>query len=423
MSLFQEGETWARSLHQIHALLAPFEASWNRSLLRSWTGPEDASFVPAAWIEFLATQELELLHRFDDEETPSGWRSACPDLFALSEALQETASGFSRVENHQAALVRSAGLGLKKQHELGRLLNFLRQELAIQTGPSPARLIDLGGGLGHLARHLIEATGLPVHSIDQQAELQENGRALAAAWPAAVSAQLHFHCCAIGAGSQPELDGLFTEESWSIGLHTCGALAWHQLEKSSACSGLVNVGCCYDRLCPEQDFPRSQAARALGVSLSTPAFFLATRGRKGKSLEAFRFQERVQSYRFALHLFLAEHGLTPGFISVGNAPKLSYQKGFGAYARERCERVGLPLPPTFSEAELDLYFAAPATQKTVKVLFLSDLVRARWGRPLESLILLDRASWLSERGWSTALVELFDRAQSPRNVGLYAVRG
>lgn len=418
LSLFQKAPAWAAHFARLHAALAPFEASWNRSLLQSWQGPEDTSFFPAAWMEFLEGQSIELLHRFDDELTPSSWQSELPELAELMGELEAASAVFSRAPSLRERVITTPGLSQKKRHEISVLVPFLESELAERPAE---HLVDLGGGVGHLARHLIEATSIKVHSVDAQRTLQETGRSiLREAWPEDQQNLLSFHNCLIHEQSQPELDQLFTEKSWSLGLHTCGPLAWHQFEKSRSCQALLNIACCYDRLDPTTDFARSDFARRSQLQLSTPAFFLATRGRKGKSLDAFRFQERVQSYRFALHILLKERGLSTGFLSVGNAAKILYRGSFAAYAQERCQRLGLPLAEKASE--LEHFYTDSQVQRVVRRLFLSDLLRARWGRPLETLILLDRALWLAERGWWVALLELFDRTESPRNVGLYAVQ-
>ena len=50
------------------------------------------------------------------------------------------------------------------------------------------------------------------------------------------------------------------------------------------------------------------------------------------------------------------------------------------------------------------------------------VLRSQLAEPIESLLLLDRAAYLTEQGFDVDIVPLFDPTVSPRNCAIIAVR-
>ena len=61
-------------------------------------------------------------------------------------------------------------------------------------------------------------------------------------------------------------------------------------------------------------------------------------------------------------------------------------------------------------------------QAEVFAIFAAHLIRNAFARPLEILLILDRALWLREKGFETQIQAIFDRRLSPRNLSLIARR-
>lgn len=395
--MYVDSPSYKRRLDELSRLIEPYAYLWQRSLLQD---PSPLT-CPASWLEALRTLDEDALRSFDNE---APLRDAPEDLLRLHEDLAALCQLPEASDDLLPQTPPVLGISAKKCHEIARITHFLRRE-----GPQNAwqEIIDVGGGQGHLARALVSSTALPVLSIDQQAQLQASGKKRQDEG----DPRLRFHLATVGVD---ELGPMFHERALSLGLHTCGDLAWHHLELSLRSASLLNFGCCYDKLSAAGQ--QQSALRTRHFPLSPAALFLATRGRKDKSFAQFRLQKRAQSYRFGLHLLLLGEG--QGFAPMGHAPQELYAGSFLAYARDRLQR--LPHAPRLADAAIEDFFASPASQEQVRDLWLLDLLRNRFSRPLEIMILCDRALWLSQQSWQVALLNFFDRGLSPRSVGIYA---
>ncbi|NNB92272.1 methyltransferase, partial [Corallococcus exiguus] len=133
------------------------------------------------------------------------------------------------------------GLSAKKTHELERVLALLEPRTRFIQ-----QAVDIGGGMGHLARLCARTFGWTFHSIDRDAALQDKGRR----WLARQGGDtVRFIQASVEDGLQPGIDPLFSgRDRASIGLHTCGPLALTQLRKSQGAGFVLNIGCCYDKL-------------------------------------------------------------------------------------------------------------------------------------------------------------------------------
>jgi hypothetical protein len=129
-------------------------------------------------------------------------------------------------------------------------------------------------------------------------------------------------------------------------------------------------------------------------------------------------QERVNTYRLALHLFLQEEGLAHGFMAVGDAPRAAYDHGFVAYVENRFRHLQLDF--SRHEQRAALFVERPDIKRSMREFFVINVVRNAFSRPLEVLLLLDRALWMAEQGHEVELRQFFDHSISPRNLGLFA---
>jgi hypothetical protein len=301
----------------------------------------------------------------------------------------------------------------KKQHEIGAILPFLKkQKEALRI----ERAVDIGGGVGHLARTLVTTLDIPMITIDRDAALQNEGRALLQKLKMK-DVPLQFVAGTMEPGPQDELDPHFQGSCLSLGLHTCGPLAWTHLKKSQASRAVLNFGCCYDRMDVARDCQQSSWARKHPLPLTSFALFLGTRGRR-RSLQELAMQEKVNTYRLALHLFLQEEGLADGFLAVGDAARATYEMGFTAYAADRFHFLGLDFSRHRMQA--DAFISRLDVQRSMREFFVINVVRNVFARPLEVILLLDRVLWMEEQGHAVELLAFFDHSISPRNLGLFA---
>lgn len=390
-------------------LLRPWSELWSRSILQNW--PESGAAYLESWLPYVESLDEEGERMLDDGELPG---EPPQSLHSLVLALRELTAlpwheGVQRLTTADAQ-----GLNAKKAHEIERVLALL--------GPRTKTIrqaVDIGGGMGHLARLCVRTFDWTFHSIDRDAALQEKGRDWLRRARTLPREKLCFIHSSVEDGPQSEIDPLFSgRDRASIGLHTCGLLALTQIRKSQNAGLLLNFGCCYDQMDAARDYPVSRFGKAHALPITRRALFLATRGRHHKTEAEFALMKRVNEQRFALDLLLRWKFPALGFVRAGDAPKTLYAGRFAVYARDRLERLRLDVGMTDAELNSFELSARPETRR----IFLCHLLRDRFARALEIVILLDRALLLEEMGFQVELLQVFEPRLSPRNIALIASR-
>lgn len=379
---------------------------WQHSLLQAY--PKSLEHYPDGYIrELQCLDELELYH-FD----AGGKLDALLELKKIFAPLQKI---IAQVPIHQkrTALspVQKSGLKLKKIHEIEAILALLEQYRFSTALP----VIDWGGGQGHLAASLSHYAACQVYSLDRNQLLQNKGQDRYGSHVNFIRTDLKLNTpCTSLAHSLPKLD----KEHGSIALHACGSLSLVQLSyaRQSPCQWLVNLGCCYHYLDPSQTMI-SQAASSFGYQISPSALDLASRTRARKSLQHFRLKQQVNYYRWAVHLFLYHELGVRDFKETGRFSDRIYQSDFSQYAELVASRLQLG---SEERKQLQRYFAQDKIQKYLHKIFLIHLIRWQFARALELAIVADRAQWLAEAGFQSQVIQLFDSALSPRNLGIVA---
>lgn len=388
--------------------LLPWTRIWQHSILQRW--PASRADFPEEWLLSLRDWDDEAQRQLDDEELPPTLPSSLREAIAPLQALCDLPMATAEMPIDP---LLAQGLSRKKQHEIQRLLPFLEKEV---NDRALKRSVDIGGGMGHLARICAQELGLNVHTIDQDAKLQESGQALTQRIRRFPRERLHFVNGFFSAEPDSRLDPLFQQdELLTIGLHTCGPLALHHFRKSRSASGTMNFGCCYDRLDPGTEVNLSRIAKDQALPWTRHALFLATRGRKGKTVERFSLMKQVNHYRFAAHLFLQKVFPDEPFLILGDAPKELYRKPFAQYLRNRLTFIERSC--SASDQDIEAFFQASRSE--IQDIFSAHLIRSLFARPLELALLADRRLWLEEQGRAVTMLQFFDRSLSPRNIGLF----
>jgi Methyltransferase domain len=394
-------------LEALSELLGPWSELWSRSILQNW--PESGAAYPDAWLSYAESLDEAGERRLDQGELPGDPPAS---LHALLRALHQLTGLPWHQGVHGLTTAEAQGLNTKKTHELERLLALLAPRTrAIRQA------VDIGGGMGHLARLCVRTFGWTFHSIDRDAALQEKGRDWLRRARSLPRDKLGFLHASVEDGLQSELDPFFRgRDRASIGLHTCGPLALTQLRKSQDAGFLLNVGCCYDKLDATRDYPVSRFGQAHRLPFTRYALALATRERHHKSEAGFALMKRVYAHRFAFELLSRREFPERGFVRAGDAPRVLYAGSFAGYARNRLERLGLETGMTDAGLEAFEVSVRPETRR----ILLCHLLRDRFARALEVVLLLDRAILLAEMGFRVELLQIFDPRLSPRNIALIA---
>lgn len=389
--------------------LRPWSSLWSRSILQGW--PESVAAYPEDWRAYARSLDEAGERRLDQgalvDAPPASLR-------ALLGALGELTALHWHEGLHPLTVTQRQGLSDKKAHELERVLSLLEPRTRLIR-----QAVDIGGGMGHLARLCARTFGWTFHSIDRDATLQDKGQRWLARTRPSGGDTLCFIQASVEDGLQPRIDSLFSgEDRASIGLHTCGPLALTQIRKSQGAGIVLNIGCCYDKLELPRDYPVSGIGSAHPLPFTPHALALTTRGRPWKTDAEFARMKRVYAWRFAFHLLSKRHFPEQGFVRAGDAPQGLYDGPFAVYALDRLKRLGLDTGMT--DAQLDAFEVSVRAE--TRELLLCHLLRDRFARALEVVLLLDRAMLLEELGFQVELLQLFEPRLSPRNLALIASR-
>jgi hypothetical protein len=404
---------------KLQTFLSSYESLWSKEIINDY--PESMLSYPEEWIEQLSVFTDEKLWEMENQRF-AHLPSRLPKGSELAQYFLEL-NYFCQWEKRPQEVEFDFPswaffkVSEKKQHEIKRILSTLTQ---IYEKEEIQHMIDIGGGVGHMARVAALYFGIPFHSLDTNQDFQDLGVKRLEKYPPPIgAASLSFHHLEFGSKKdycEKKLKEIFTSNSFTVGLHTCGPLAIEHIKESLKyqTKGLINFGCCYNKLSPETDVNLSQFSKAhKKFSLNKYALTLATRAHCEERFEDYQNKKKVKNYRYALHLYLQEKGLTQ-FVSVGSSPLSIYKLPFSQYAEKKLKSLGLD----FSEKELESFYKKESIQKMIQRLFIANMIRCQLGRPLELFILIDRCLWIEEQGLQVSLLEYFEEKKSPRNLGI-----
>jgi SAM-dependent methyltransferase len=365
-------------------------------------------------------------HRVDDASTPAwcearGW---APFLLGLSdaevreaeahglaEALPERAPSSLRVLTRDIteviALPSVSGhaplegealrnVRLRKRAQLSGLLAAVAKMAAVSE-----RIVDVGAGSGHFTR-------LSAELFQREAVgLERSEERVAAAGRRSSSALASF----VAVDALEEL--ALRPSDLAIGLHACGGLGDHLVRAAArAACGLALVSCCLQKITEE-----TRAPLAGGLLLRREHLGLANLTSQPRGVEAsIEVTIAARQTRYALAQLLRARGVdvAPG-AEMSGINRRRANAGLRAVATQALAQRALPPP---REDELAHHEARAATDYAA--IRRLSLPRSMLSRLVEVLVSLDRGAHLEAEGLSVRVGELFDRAVSPRNIGIFA---
>jgi hypothetical protein len=397
---------------EIAEFLQPYQRIWQNEIMLLYPNP--LNDFPQEWVDELALfKNQEDVIRLERKDVFSYIKS--PSLIAFYQRIEELTQVPPIPELPQFPNNKTHFLHMipKKQHEIKCLAPFVNafyQEHQIE------KVVDIGGGIGHLAQSLANLYQLSTTSLDIDPVMQQTGK------ERQLDNKVEYIQVNVDAYNS-KFRNLLTKNSMTLGLHTCGPLANHQIIASclSKIKGLISFGCCYEKLQHDPEHQNiSQAAKDLKqpITFNYFALTLATRAHRKMDEKNYELKLKVKYFRYAIHILLHDEYGKKELISLGNSSPKLYDESFGNYVIEQFRRINLPLHHT--KEELDAYFEAPALQELIWKMLVAGLIRNAFGRVMEMYILLDRVLYLEEHDYNVQLFEFFDEPVSPRNIGIVA---
>jgi hypothetical protein len=278
---------------------------------------------------------------------------------------------------------------------------------ALTFAQTPAHWLDWCAGKGHLGRRLLQP-GQRLTCLEYDPALIASGQTLSDhhGLPAA-------HCL-----QDVMADVAIDPEHTPVALHACGDLHVRLLQLASAagCQQLALAPCCYNRINAEHYQALSAAGRASLLTLSIddlglPLSETVTAGKRVRQQRDTSMARRLGFNRLQRQL----RGCND-YLPTPSLPTSWLDKSFADYCRELANLKNL------STGEQDWpALEAHGWQRLAEVRNL-ELVRGLFRRPLEMWLVLDRALFLSEKGYNVEVGTFCEPTLTPRNLMVLAQR-
>ena len=278
---------------------------------------------------------------------------------------------------------------------------------ALQFAQTPRHWLDWCAGKGHLGRRLLH-TGQQLTCLEYDPALIASGQALSEHHGLPVTHRLQ----------DVMADVAISAEHTPVALHACGDLHVRLLQVASAagCKQLALAPCCYNRIQGNTYQPLSDAGRASTLLLSVddlglPLSETVTAGKRVRLQRDTSMARRLGFDQLQRLLRGCDE-----YLPTPSLPTHWLDKPFADYCRELARLKGL------STSEQDwAALEAHGWQRLAEVRNL-ELVRGLFRRPLELWLVLDRALFLSERGYRVEVGSFCDPTLTPRNLMVLAER-
>jgi hypothetical protein len=359
--------------------------------------------IPVAWEEREPALAAWLRARTDQEvERFEGAPAAHPEAPSLLRALTARGEALARVPT----LTEGRPGGHPPTGVPGRKWGQVRAFLGL-LGPAARPSVDWCAGKGHLGRALAAATGASVDCVERDPGLCAAGRALAER----EGLPVRFWVGDVLAEPGP---AVVQPGRRLVALHACGDLGTRALtlatERGSA--GLVVAPCCFHRV----RAPRYAPLAGPDLGLDRDLLRLPCSEEVVASARLRRLRRREMHLRTVVDLLLRAHTGRDRYRNLPPVPDPWLTLPLADFVARISARDGLALDPSPGALEE----AERAARERLRQARALSFVRVPFRRPLEVFLALDRARWLTERGWRVRVGTFCDPALTPRNLALVA---
>jgi hypothetical protein len=204
-----------------------------------------------------------------------------------------------------------------------------------------------------------------------------------------------------------------------VALHACGDLHTRLLQLASqvGCQHVAVAPCCYNRISTASYQPLSASAQASSLQLSIDDLGLPLNETVTAGARVRRQRDQSMAWRLAFDLLQRQLRGIDEYLPTPSLPPTWLDKSFANYCQDLAALKQLPTPAKQNWQQLE----QQGWQRLAEVRNL-ELLRGLFRRPLELWLLLDRALYLQEHGYTVRLGTFCSRQQSPRNLLLLAER-
>ncbi|MHC8356322.1 methyltransferase [Pseudomonas sp. LB3P81] len=275
----------------------------------------------------------------------------------------------------------------------------------------PKHWLDWCSGKGHLGRRLLQ-TGQQLTCIEYDPALVLSGQALSQRHQLHA---LHVEQDVLASG----VVSLLNADHTPVALHACGDLHVRliQLASAAGCEQMAVAPCCYNRI----SLPAYQPVSSIGMrsdlqlsldDLSLPMSETVTAGARVR-----RQRDTSMARRLAFDMLQRQLRGVDEYLPTPSLPSAWLDRSFADYCHHLAALKELS---TIGSQDWSAIEAA-GWQRLAEVRNL-ELLRGLFRRPLELWLVLDRALFLAEQGYTVRLGTFCEAPLTPRNFLLLAER-
>jgi hypothetical protein len=355
----------------------------------------------AAWLRGRSLEEAESAHNHPAlVDAPQPFASLAAMSLALS-ALDEVPAHALKAPAHRLN-VDVPGRKWQQIEAFASRLQFV---------DASRHWLDWCSGKGHLGRRLLQ-TGQQLTCLEYDPALVASGQALSQRHRLNA---LHVEQDVLAADAAALLEAQHTP----VALHACGDLHVRLIQLASAvgCKQLAIAPCCYNRTSLTPYSPMSAAAQRSDLQLSLDDLGLPMSETVTAGARVRRQRDTSMARRLGFDLLQRQLRGVDEYLPTPSLPSAWLEKPFAEYCQHLADLKELSTIGTENWPALE----AAGWQRLAQVRNL-ELLRGLFRRPLELWLVLDRALFLQEKGYTVRLGTFCETSLTPRNILLLAER-
>jgi hypothetical protein len=396
------GEDLFARFAALDAFLIEHQALWKPRPFTHLQLPWEASYPELAlWLRSRSLEDAENSHNHP-------CLLDAPEPFASLAALSLE---LSAVDELPAQTLEAAGhrLNVDVPGRKWQQIEAFASRLAFASPPQ--HWLDWCSGKGHLGRRLLR-TGQQLTCLEYDPALVASGQAL--------SQRHQLHALHVEQDVlAPGVASLLNAAHTPVALHACGDLHVRLMQLASAkgCRQLAIAPCCYNRISAHEYQPLSVSAKRSDLHLSLDDLSLPMSETVTAGARIRRQRDTSMARRLGFDLLQRQLRGVDEYLPTPSLPSAWLDKSFADYCHHLAALKDLSTIGTQDWSALE----AAGWQRLAQVRNL-ELLRGLFRRPLELWLVLDRALFLSEQGYTVQLGTFCETPLTPRNFLLLAER-
>jgi hypothetical protein len=396
------GEDLFARFAALDAFLIEHQALWKPRPFTHLQLPWEASYPELAlWLRSRSLEDAENSHN-------QPCLLDAPEPFASLAALSLE---LSAVDELPAQTLEAAGhrLNVDVPGRKWQQIEAFASRLAFASPPQ--HWLDWCSGKGHLGRRLLR-TGQQLTCLEYDPALVASGQAL--------SQRHQLHALHVEQDVlAPGVASLLNAAHTPVALHACGDLHVRLMQLASAkgCRQLAIAPCCYNRISANEYQPLSVSAKRSDLHLSLDDLSLPMSETVTAGARIRRQRDTSMARRLGFDLLQRQLRGVDEYLPTPSLPSAWLDKSFADYCHHLAALKDLSTIGTQDWSALE----AAGWQRLAQVRNL-ELLRGLFRRPLELWLVLDRALFLSEQGYTVQLGTFCETPLTPRNFLLLAER-